>query len=173
MKNLRNKIVLVIILILTILFISLYPPTEVQSEQIVSPVADQTEDIHIQVERDHAVGIAKTIAILETGGKLDCSLKGLSGERGCHQFLPSTWKAYSLEVYGYVEIQTPEKATFVAESMIRKWLESGLSDRQIFLIWNQGHPGQCKAGVNKYGVPYDSCAYADKAIDTLKVIHTF
>lgn len=48
--------------------------------------------------------------------------------------------------------------------MIEKWIEQGLSDRQIFLIWNQGNPGACKAGINSHGVPYDSCAYADEGV---------
>jgi hypothetical protein len=117
-----------------------------------------------------ASDITKTIAILETGGTLDCSLKGLSGERGCHQFLPSTWRAYSLEVYGHIAEQTPEAAEYVTLTKVQGWLDAGLTPRQIFLIWNQGHAGQCKAGINRHGVRYDSCAYADKA---LALLHTF
>jgi hypothetical protein len=97
-------------------------------------------------------------------------LKGLSGERGCHQFLPSTWEAYSNEVFGYVAEQTPQNAEFVTEEKVYRWLVSGLSERQIFLIWNQGHTGQCKAGVNKHGVPFDSCAYVEKAMIMLEQI---
>lgn len=95
-------------------------------------------------------------------------MRGLSGERGCHQFLPSTWAAYSTEVFGYVAEQTAENAEHVTFSKVLGWLEEGLTERQIFLIWNQGHAGQCKAGVNKYGVPYDSCAYADHAVSLLQ-----
>jgi hypothetical protein len=53
---------------------------------------------------------------------------------------------------------------------IEKWLEKGLTDRQIFLIWNQGNYGPCKSGINKYGVAYDSCAYAEKALRILSEV---
>jgi len=109
--------------------------------------------------------ITKVIAIKETGGTMDCTLKGLSGERGCHQFMPSTWRAYAMEVYGYVPEQTPEKAEYVTQQKVLKWLEEGYTPRDIFLTWNQGHRGgACKAGVNRYGVAYDSCAYAREAL---------
>lgn len=53
------------------------------------------------------------------------------------------------------------------------WLQEGLTERQIFLIWNQGNPGQCVRGVNKYGVPYDSCKYADDAVALLQeLVHS-
>lgn len=120
-----------------------------------------------------ASDITKTIAILETGGTLDCSKTGLSGEKGCHQFLPSTWKLYSTEVYGKVVEQTPAAGEYVTLVKVQGWIDDGFSPRQIFLIWNQGNAGQCKAGINWLGVPYDSCAYAQKALDTLQaVIHS-
>ncbi len=119
------------------------------------------------------MAITKAIAIIETGDSLDCSKIGLSGERGCHQFLPSTWEAYSSIVLGYVADQTPENAEHVTHEMIARWISQGYTDRQIFLIWNQGNTGQCKSGVNKYGVKYDSCAYVEKALQVLeKVTHS-
>lgn len=174
MKNLSNKIVLTIIVIVTALLILALTPKRVQSDQIaeLKHTEDQREIVHVPEDIDHAVVVAKTIALIETGGNLDCAKPGLSGERGCHQYLPSTWASYSKDVFGYVAEQTPENATFVTEEKIRQWKKEGLTDRQIFLIWNQGHPGQCKSGVNRYGVPYDSCKYADDALITLaKVIH--
>lgn len=121
MKNLSNKIVLAIILILATLLLLLYPPTVVQSDQAETQIAvatsteDQSKIIHIPADTDHAVAVAKAIALMETGGDLDCSKPGLSGERGCHQFLPSTWASYSKDVFGYVAEQTPENATHVTE----------------------------------------------------------
>ena len=174
MKNLSNKIVLTIIVIVTALLILALTPQKVQSDQIVelTHTEDQREIVHVPEKIDHAVVVAKTIALIETGGNLDCAKPGLSGEKGCHQYLPGTWKAYSIDVFGYVAEQTPENATHVTEEKIRTWKAEGLTDRQIFLIWNQGHPGQCKAGVNRHGVPYDSCKYADDALITLeKVMH--
>lgn len=102
---------------------------------------------------------------------MDCSKTGLSGEKGCYQFMPSTWTAFSKDVYGYVPELTSETEEFVVREKVTRWLSSGLSDRQIFLIWNQGNAGQCKRGVNSHGVAYDSCEYAEKALQTLaKVI---
>lgn len=116
--------------------------------------------------------LTEVIAYIETGGKMDCELTGLSGEKGCFQFLPSTWEAYSKEVLGYIAEQTPENEVIIAHWKIKNWLEKGYSDREIFLIWNQGNSGPCKSGVNRHGVAYDSCAYAEKAlILTGKVMH--
>ena len=64
--------------------------------------------------------------------------------------------------------QTPEKERYVAYKEIEKWLSEGLNARQIALKWNQGHSGTCKAGVNKHGVKYDSCAYANQVLAYLK-----
>lgn len=105
--------------------------------------------------------------MIETGGTLDCSKVGLSGEKGCHQYLHATWEAYSKDTLGYVAEQTPENAELVTENKIYKWIEQGLTDREIFLIWNQGNTRQCKSGVNKYGVKYDSCEYVEKALQML------
>lgn len=170
-NKLRNALILTAILLT---LIALFIPSRAGSTQTVAskeqPAAVEDEDaIHTPpvVEDRRASDITLTIALLETGGKLDCSQQGLSGEKGCHQYLPSTWRSYSLEVYGYVAEQTPAAAEYVTLTKVQRWLDEGLTPRQIFLIWNQGHPGQCKAGVNKYGVPYDSCAYADKALAKL------
>lgn len=171
----RNKKLLYAILTSLILLALFLPATKVGSTQVtVSQPETPAEDEEPALNTPSATStlasdITKTIAILETGGTLDCSLKGLSGERGCHQFLPSTWNAYATEVFGYIKEQTPENAEYVTLTKVERWLDSGLTPRQIFLIWNQGHAGQCKAGVNKYGVPYDSCAYADKAVATLQL----
>lgn len=58
--------------------------------------------------------------------------------------------------------------------MIQKWIDEGMSDRGVFLMWNQGSatgwgPGtkDCYAGTNKYGVHYDSCEYAERALTAL------
>ena len=58
-------------------------------------------------------------------------------------------------------------SALMTENKIYKWIEQGLTDREIFLIWNQGNTRQCKSGVNKYGVKYDSCEYVEKALQML------
>ena len=68
-------------------------------------------------------------------------------------------------VAGKVLAQNRANERMVTESMIRKWLDEGISERGIFLTWNQGNPGPgCYRGVNKHGVAYDSCEYADRAM---------
>ena len=80
------------------------------------------------------------------------------------QFLPSTWRLFSKDVYGEVKEQTPTRERYVAYKMIEKWLEQGHDAHDIALLWNQGHAGACRAGTNKYGVKYDSCAYARQVL---------
>lgn len=64
--------------------------------------------------------------------------------------------------------QTPTRERYVAYKMIEKWLAEGLTARQIVLRWNQGHTGECRKGTNKYGVKYDSCAYANNVLAYIK-----
>lgn len=109
--------------------------------------------------------IVSVIEEIETQGHSDCAkARGGSGEHGCLQFQPATWRAYSREAFGEVVAITPEREREVAIFKAQKWLDAGYSARQIFLIWNQGNPSPCKAGVNKFGVRFDSCAYANKGI---------
>lgn len=96
-------------------------------------------------------------------------MRGASGEYGCLQFLPTTWRLWSKDVYGEVREQTPVRERYVAYKKIERWLEQGYSSREIALMWNQGHPGACGAGVNKHGVSYDSCAYAQSVLTHLHI----
>lgn len=113
-------------------------------------------------------------AIYEAEGRCS-SLHGKSGEYGCYQYLPSTWKAYSMQVAGEVLEQNQDNERRVTESMVRWWLAQGKSARWIFLQWNQGNgdgwgPGakDCYSGVNSAGVAYDSCEYAERALRHLE-----
>lgn len=95
---------------------------------------------------------------------------GQSGEYGCYQILPSTWAAYSKDVAGSVLPRTEANERMVVEGMIGKWLAQGITPRGIFLTWNQGSATgwgggtDCYAGTNKWGVHYDSCDYAHRAL---------
>lgn len=166
MKNLSRKIALLVLIAVSLIVALAYKPQTVQSDV-------QVEQVIIQnANQKRAQDIAKTIAHVETNGSFDCSKTGLNGEKSCYQFMPSTWASYSKEVLGYVATQNPENTKKVVEGKVLIWIEQGLTDRQIFLIWNQGHPGQCRKGVNKRGVAYDSCSYANKAVAVLnKVIN--
>ena len=105
---------------------------------------------------------------METGGK--CDARGKSGEGGCFQFMPTTWAGWSKRVIGYVAEQTPVNERYVALHKIQFHINQGHSDADIFLIWNQGNAGPCKAGVNSHGVEYDSCHYRDTGLALLAQI---
>lgn len=84
------------------------------------------------------------------------------------QYLPSTWRAHSVLVYGEVREMTDVRERFVATKIVERWVNAGYNAAQIALMWNQGHAGQCKSGVNKYGVKYDSCGYRDAVLAYLR-----
>lgn len=78
--------------------------------------------------------------------------------------MTDTWRYWSNVALGYIATQTPEIEYRVAVYKIQHHLNQGYSEAQIFLIWNQGHAGPCRAGTNKYGVRYDSCTYLAKGL---------
>lgn len=49
-----------------------------------------------------------------------------------------------------------------------QFVDKGYTPYQIALIHNQGHVGKCRKGVNKLGVPYNSCDYAQKIASVVK-----
>lgn len=103
----------------------------------------------------------------ETKG--NCNLTGESTEKGCYQYMPETWKAYSNQVAGRVLPHNPENEEYVAMKMIETWLEQGLSTKQAILRWN--HPAGvrtgCSSGVNAHGVAWNSCDYQEKVLAIL------
>lgn len=109
--------------------------------------------------------IADAIVQVETGGK--CSAIGKTGERGCFQFMPGTWRYWSTHVLGYVAEQTPITERYVALHKIQYHLNQGYNEAELFLIWNQGNAGPCSSGVNSAGVRYDSCSYKNKGLAQL------
>lgn len=162
---------LTLLVFLPLIMFHFQVPTNIASAPAPADKQEETEDDDEEDPsgefNDLAIKIHNTIVEIETGGTGDCSLRGQSGEIGCHQFLPATWRAYSYDVFGYVPEQTKVNARHVALTKIEDWLNIGKSARDIFLIWNQGHSGECVSGINKHGVPYDSCAYADHALNIL------
>lgn len=146
------------------LFLLLWPPVKSDAHIVPEPTAPAVDpellfDIQVAAVAD---------AIYGAEGRCD-KLHGLSGEYGCYQYQAGTWRSYSTIVAGEV-LPQKENERMVTEGMIRIWLKEGKSPRWIFLTWNQGSgdgwgPGtkDCYAGVNKHGVPYDSCDYAARA----------
>jgi len=105
------------------------------------------------------------IEYAETQG--NCSLKGRSGEKGCLQYLASTWAAHSKEILGEVRDMSPEVERYVAVKMVQKWLDQGYTMRDVAQIWNSGRAGKCRKGTNRLGVEYDSCAYEERVLAQL------
>ncbi len=99
--------------------------------------------------------------MVETGGTMDCTLKGGSGENGCLQYLPSTWKYHSEKVLGEVVPQTTGNEKYVATQIISSWLDQGLTPEEASLKWNSGGTTH-RVGVNSHGIAYDTYAYVSK-----------
>jgi len=116
-----------------------------------------------QLDQD-AVNLAKAIRQHESGGNF--TIKGKSGEFGAYQFTQPTWKGYAKEVLGDENApMTPQNQNKVAYTKIKKWKDEGKNVGQIASMWNagEGRPDAYKEnvrGVNKYGVNYDTPAYA-------------
>lgn len=98
------------------------------------------------------------------GAGQKCERKGESGEGGCWQFMPSTWRLFTQEIYGEFREMTPERERYVVTMMVEKWTDQGMSASQIALRWNAGGATKCSRGVNKLGVEFDSCAHVSKVL---------
>jgi len=115
------------------------------------------------------ISLAKAIRQVESGGRM---VPGASGEYGAYQFTEPTWNSYASK-YG---INTPLKESTielqneVAYKKIKEWKDAGYNPGQIASMWNagEGRPDayvQNWKGVNKYGVAYDTPAYAKKVAE--------
>lgn len=79
--------------------------------------------------------------------------------------LPSTYKAYSIQVLGYVAEPTPITTEYVATVSVQRMLETETVE-QVLLSWNSGEGAKkCSSGVNKNGTPFDSCRYVQKGMN--------
>lgn len=113
----------------------------------------------------NAKAIAAAIKKVESGGNYNA--RGGSGEFGAYQFMPDTWRGWAKTYLGNPNApMTPQNQDAVAEAHISSLLAQGKTPEQIALIWNGGQPVR-KSGINKFGVRYDSGAYADKVLRAL------
>lgn len=108
------------------------------------------------------------IVTVESGG--NCDARGKSGESGCMQWLDSTWRKWSKDVYGYVQEMTPSRERYVAYRKIETWLNDGYSAKEVAAIWNSGSPvgWKNKRGINAHGVAYDVPLYVSKVVALLE-----
>ena len=109
--------------------------------------------------------IAAAIKKVESNGRYNA--RGASGERGAYQFMPSTWSGWAKKYLGDANApMTQKNQDAVAIAKISDWQKQGYTPEQIALMWNGGEPKR-KAGINSFGVRYDSGAYADRVLSEL------
>lgn len=129
-----------------------------------------------------ALNITKALAYTENGGKPKTAKAGKSGElKSIWQFTPSTWKLYSKQVTGEELPLTTEAEAYVVHKKVTDWVDhletEGVPEEEIPLkvasMWNAGErkPDAYKqnhVGTNKFGVHYDTPAYAQKVANYVK-----
>lgn len=116
--------------------------------------------------------IVKGFAYAENGGKpnINNPSAGKSGElKSIFQFEPDTWKADAKEYLGNENAPlTADDETYVMQQKVSKWIDEGKNVDEMASIHNSGNPNAYKEnhkGVNKYGIAYDTPAYAKKVKD--------
>lgn len=119
--------------------------------------------------------IVKALAFAENGGKPDISnpKAGKTGEtKSIFQFTPDTWKVYSKQTSGQDNLpMNAQNESQVVYHKVEDWVNQGYNVEQIASMWNAGEqrPDAYKQnwkGTNKkYGVAFDTPAYAKKVAD--------
>jgi len=82
--------------------------------------------------------------------------------------MPSTWEAYIRKYKGTTTLPMTFENEYNVMVLANTKLLEKYTPYQVALIHNQGHAGKCRKGVNKHGVKYDSCAYAQKVLAMVK-----
>lgn len=156
-------------------YVSQNPDQYPAIEKMILENPDLTDDDILQIisgnfnqvggDTNKATQIANAIKQVESQGNYNA--KGGSGEFGAYQFMPGTWKQWAGEILGNPNAQpTPENQDRVAIAKVDSWVKQGYTPQQIALLWNSGTTTPRK-GVNKYGVEYDSGAYAKKVLKAI------
>ncbi len=134
--------------------VSVYKQAGVPDEEIID---------YLKTEPKRLMNAIKQV---ESGGRYGA--KGASGEKGAYQFMESSWKAWAKKYLGKETApMTPANQDKVALGEIKRLLAQGYSPEEVALIWNGGQP-KAKAGVNQFGVKYDSGDYAKKVTEEFK-----
>lgn len=130
---------------------------------------ENNKPISSELDQD-VVNLTKSVRQVESGHKFDA--RGGSGEYGGYQFMPATWKGWSAKHLGKeipLEKATPEQQNEVAYKQMKEWKDAGHNVGEIASLWNSGNAQNYlkdHRGVNKYGVKYDTPAYAKKVAET-------
>ena len=122
------------------------------------------------VSKNQVLGIKMTMAIIkqESGG--NCNAKGLSGEKGCAQWLSSTWKNYTKKYFATTTMPlTKENEIKVLTAHNVELLNEGYPLRLLPVAHNAGSPkAHCGRGTNRWGVKYDCPAYVQSVLALVK-----
>lgn len=142
-------------------------PSQVASDQKPNNIIENaTSTLRFQTISPEALLVSQVIKESETGKDQNCyKHRGKSGEVGCWQLMPGTFKAYSYKVLGYQAEATDVNQRIIVNSTLSRLLEKHSVD-QIFLKWNAGeNTTKCSRGWNRYHVWYDSCKYVKDAME--------
>jgi len=106
----------------------------------------------------------RAIKLTETGIREDCeSIKGMSGEIGCYQYMHATFKEQARKYVGYELKPTKINMEYIVTLDVQSKLDKGMSVNTISLKHNAGNGAiKCSSGVNRWLVKYDSCKYVEK-----------
>ena len=113
--------------------------------------------------------MAKAIKITETGTNELCErIRGGSGEIGCMQHMPETYRNQSIKVLGYVAEANKVNQMYIGTLTVQSMLDKGMTPESVFRTWNQGNDGPCFSDTNRFGIKFDSCQYVQKAMKNYK-----
>lgn len=82
--------------------------------------------------------------------------------------MPGRFEALSKQMVGEVIPFNELNEEYVVTKYIQMRLNAGITPGQFALAWNQGDLRPCSAGVNRYGIAYDSCKYQQKVLAVLE-----
>lgn len=135
------------------------------STQAPTPTPAQYAEIDRKLTNEVVDNTVKTIKHIETKGDTKCTKRGASGEIGCFQFLPATYKNLSKKHFGQVKGFSLEVEQQLVKLEVIDLIEKKkLTPDKVFLYWNSGQYKRCSKGINKHNVPYDSCRYVADAM---------
>ncbi len=101
-------------------------------------------------------------------------VQGASGEYGCAQYIPGTWRDISIEMTQEVLKQTPINEKYVSVLKVQQLLDRGFDEKEIAMIWNTSLGGVeeplIRKGtkvINGKLVKYDSVEHGLKVVKAL------
>jgi len=121
----------------------------------------------MELDKD-IVNLAKAVRHVESGDNFNA--RGKSGEYGGYQYTKPTWQEDSRKYLGRevdLELATPQEQNEVVYKKYKELKDKGYNIGQIASVHNAGagRPNAYKeghTGTNKYGVSYNTPAYAEK-----------